>query len=119
MTSLDTLIDQIKTQPKNVEFNDVINIINEYYDYTPTKFTNGTQNDCVINKAGENEGSCKIFSFAKIHQLDEMQTLNCFGSYYRDDVLKHPDNTDHANIRAFIKYGWKQISFEGTALVQT
>ena len=116
MNKLDQLVMQIKTNPEKVAFHDVIKIIDEHYFYTPTPFTNGTGNDCIINKAGENEGSCKIFSFAHDQQLNKTQTLHCFGQYYRNDVLNHPENTDHSNIRRFIKYGWQGITFEGSAL---
>jgi len=116
MNKLEALIQQLKTAPEQTEFSEVIDIIEYFYHYTPSRFTNGSSEECVINEAGENEGSCKIFSFAQLNNLDEMQTLNCFGSYYRDDVLNHPDNSDHANIRTFIKYGWKYIKFESSAL---
>ena len=116
MNKLDQLVTQINTNPEKVEFQDVIAIINEYYHYTPTQFTNGIDNHRITNKAGENEGSCKIFSFARDQQLDENQTLHCFGRYYHNDVLHYPENTDHSNIRTFIKYGWKGITFEGSAL---
>ncbi len=118
MNKLDTLIKQLKTEPETVEFHDVIEVIDNYYHYRPTQFSNGPDNEIIINKAGENEGSCKIFSFAQIQQLDEAQTLQCFGQYYRNDVLLHPDNTDHANIRTFIKYGWGSINFDNIALEQ-
>jgi hypothetical protein len=116
MNKLDTLIKQIKTQPETTEFQDVINVIGQFYSYTPVCFFNGVESDRILNKAGENEGSCKIFSFALMHQLDKTQTLHCFGQYYRKDVLLQPDNTDHANIRTFIKHGWENINFENTAL---
>ena len=116
MNSLNTLLEQIKSKPETAEFQDVIDTITEHYDYTPTQFHNGADDDCVTSKAGENEGSCKIFAFAQLHQLNDNQTLNCFGRYYRDDVLKNPDNTDHANIRTFMKHGWKNIIFDGAAL---
>jgi hypothetical protein len=48
--------------------------------------------------------------------LTDEQTLHCFGTYYRDDVLNHPDNNDHRNIRLFMRYGWQGIMFEGDAL---
>ncbi|MEP1447388.1 MAG: HopJ type III effector protein [Paraglaciecola sp.] len=44
----------------------------------------------MINQAGTNEGSCKIFYFSKLQKLTENQTLALFGSYYRDDVLANP-----------------------------
>ena len=49
-----------------------------------TNFKNGNQ----INNANQNNGSCKIFTFAKMHQLEKNQTLALFGSYYFDDVLR-------------------------------
>ena len=116
MNKLDQLVKQIKVNPEKIEFQQVITVIEEHYFYTPTQFTNGAANDCIINQAGENEGSCKIFSFAHDQNLDKSQTLHCFGQYYRDDVLNHPENIDHANIRNFIKYGWKGITFNGSAL---
>ena len=117
MKNSEALIQQIKSNPESIEFQDVINHIDNFYHYTPTQFSNGPDNDYVISKVGENEGSCKIFSFAQIQQLDESQTLNCFGQYYRDDVLNHPDATDHANIRTFMKHGWKHVIFDHPALI--
>ncbi len=43
-------------------------------------------------------------------------TLNLFGAFYREDVLKNPEGTDHQNIRNFIEFGWDGIAFEGEAL---
>ena len=101
---------------RNTDFEQVINTINEHYDYTPSRFSNGIRDEIVINEAGTNEGSCKIFSFAQMNQLNKDETLNCFGKYYRDDVLNHPDKSDHANIRSFMIHGWDGINFEQTAL---
>lgn len=115
------LLERICNVPESIEFNDVIDTIDKCYRYTPTQFSNGLDSDndiCLINKPGENEGSCKIFSFAKIHNLNEDETLHCFGAYYRDDVLKYPDNEDHQNIRNFMKSGWAHIYFEKDALVE-
>jgi len=114
--TLEQFIEQIKVHPETIEFQDVLNIIDANYIYNATRFVNGPAEDCVINEAGKNEGSCKIFAFAQIHQLDEKQTLNCFGHYYRDEVLQHPDSSDHGNIRTFMKYGWKFIQYESAAL---
>ena len=93
-------------------FQETIAYIDTNYNFTPTTFKNGNQ----INNAGENNGSCKIFAFAKLHQLEKDQTLALFGSYYFDDVLKNPDGNDHQNIRNFMIFGWDGISFEGEAL---
>ena len=101
-----------------VEFEDVIDVIDEYFDYTPTHFTNGHGHDTVNNQAGSNEGSCKIFAFATMQGLTEAETLACFGKYYRQDVLQHPEADDHANIRTFMRHGWKGIRFEQSALIR-
>ncbi len=60
--------------------------------------------------------SCRIFAFAKIHNLSAEQTLALFGDYYRKDVLGNPDGTDHQNIRNFMRDGWAGIQFDGEAL---
>ncbi len=110
--SLLTFIEKIKTSPEIIEFNDTIAVIDKYYEFTPTVFKNGN----AVNEAGKNSGSCKLFAFAQLHQLTLMQTLNCFGAYYRNDVLGYPNNTDHQNIRNFIKTGWEGIVFDGSPL---
>ncbi|HEY5140982.1 MAG TPA: HopJ type III effector protein [Methylococcales bacterium] len=99
-----------------VSFDETIAVITENYHYQATEFDNGLNEDTLVNKAGTNEGSCKIFAFAKIHQLDQQQTLNLFGDYYRLEVLNEPQGTGHQNIRNFMKYGWEGICFKGEAL---
>jgi len=116
--SIQKLIHKIKTQPEAVSFNEVIDCIGSNYTYSPSQFSNGTTGDQVINTAGSNEGSCKIFAFAKLNQLDEQQTLNCFGNFYRKDVLDKPNGDDHANIRTFMRHGWNGIDFEQVALAE-
>ena len=110
--SVEELLEKIRSSRESVEFNDVLLIISENYDYQPAGFCNGV----VVNEQGENEGSCKIFAFAKWHDLDVVQTLSCFGKFYRDDVLKNPEGTDHANIRNFMARGWDGVDFEGEVL---
>lgn len=106
------LIEKLNTVPEQVTFNEVIATIESDYDYTPAKFSNGE----TVNEAGSNEGSCKIFAFARLNNLTEDKTLHCFGDYYRKDVLENPDSTDHANIRNFMQTGWQGIVFESEAL---
>jgi len=115
--TIEELIKQIKSQPEKVEFDQVIDAIDDHYEYTPTHFTNGQGHDLVNNLPGSNEGSCKIFAFATLNGLNEAETLACFGKYYREDVLNHPEGNDHANIRTFIRHGWSGIQFEGTVLI--
>lgn len=106
------LFEQLERAPETIQFKDVIAFIDEHYDFTPTKFTNGN----TVNDAGQNNGSCKIFSFAKLNDLSKEETLNLFGEFYREDVLKNPEGSDHQNIRNFMKSGWDEVSFEGKAL---
>jgi hypothetical protein len=100
-----------------VSFDETIAIISEHYHYQPTQFSNGSNGQLLVNLAGTNEGSCKIFAFAQIHNLNQQQTLNLFGDYYRQDVLGSPNGTGHQNIRSFMEYGWDGIHFDGVALV--
>ena len=106
------ILEQLEKSPEKIIFKDVIAYIDENYDFTPTKFTNGN----TINEANQNNGSCKVFSFAQLKNLSKEQTLWLFGEFYREDVLKNPDGTDHQNIRNFMKFGWEGISFDGEAL---
>jgi len=99
-----------------VSFADTIAVITGHYHYQPTTFSNGLGEDKLVNPAGTNEGSCKIFAFALIHQFDERATLNLFGDYYRVEVLNDPEGTGHQNIRNFMKYGWEGVNFETNAL---
>lgn len=97
-----------------IDFEDTISLINSLYDYQPTRFSNGLSQP-VINDAGKNEGSCRIFAFAQLNRLSEAETLACFGRFYRD-VLNQPAGTDHGNIRAFMRDGWAGVQFDGPAL---
>ena len=106
------ILEQLEKSPETIIFKDIIAYIDENYDFTPTKFINGN----TTNEANQNNGSCKVFSFAKQINLSQEQTLTLFGEFYREDVLKNPDGTDHQNIRNFIEFGWDGISFDGVAL---
>lgn len=110
--TLNDFLAKLQTAPDTLEFTDTMAVIDALYNYTPTAFHNGD----VSNAAGQNGGSCKLFSFAKLQGFDEAQTLACFGRYYREDVLQHTDATDHQNIRNFMKTGWAGVKFEGEAL---
>lgn len=111
-TTFSNFKERLETQSPEVRFEEIIAIVDEYFEFTPSAFTNGD----LRNESGENSGSCKLFSVAKIMGLDEQQTLNAFGQYYRDDVLGNPEGDDHQNIRNFMKTGWAGIDFEQSAL---
>lgn len=100
----------------DADFEDVIAYVNAHYDYTPTRFSNGLGPEPVISEPGKNEGSCRIFAFARLAALSEADTVQLFGRFYRDDVLKNPGGNDHANIRRFLTDGWAGIRFDGEAL---
>ena len=110
--TLKSFLQILKDNPESIEFNDTMAIIDSLYDFTPTSFKNGD----LVNEAGQNSGSCKIFLFARLHSLTQEETLSCFGSYYRNDVVKYPENSDHQNIRNFIKTGWLGIKFDSEPL---
>ncbi len=115
MVTLEQFLEAIK-DGRDVEFEQTMAVIEDNFDYSPTSFRNGVGDDHLINDAGQNAGSCKIFAFARLQQLDPGQTLALFGRYYREDVLAHPEAQDHQNIRTFIRHGWAGIRFEGEAL---
>jgi hypothetical protein len=94
-----------------MKFEDLIALIDDDYNYTPAGFTNGE----VENTADENQGSAKLFCFAAIHQLTQLETLHCFGQYYQD-VLNSPESDSHGNIRNFMTYGWGGLKFESPVL---
>jgi hypothetical protein len=110
---LKELLTALSQSPETVQFQDVISVIDANYEFTPTEFKNGD----TVNEAGQNNGSCKIFDFAKLNQLDTQSALACFGDYYRKDVLGNPEGEDHQNIRNFMRFGWEGIEFKGEALV--
>jgi hypothetical protein len=110
--SIEELLLCLRNQPETIEFDQVMAVIARHYNYTPTAFSSGEVN----NPAGSNEGSCKLFAFAQLQSLSEVETLALFGRYYRDDVLGNPAGDDHANIRNFILDGWLGIRFDGVPL---
>ena len=95
----------------SAKFADVLAFIEARYQHNPTAFQNGTQ----FNAATENQGSAKVFSFAKIEGLNAEETLSLFAEHYAS-VLATPEGTDHQNIRQFMQNGWDGVKFEGEAL---
>jgi hypothetical protein len=105
-------LEKLFVSPGSIDFEETMAVIDRYYEFSPSGFTNGA----LINEAGQNNGSCKLFAFARLHGLDQQQTLSCFGRYYRQDVLQHPDSQDHQNIRNFMKTGWGGLHFDAAPL---
>ncbi|MFK8080545.1 MAG: HopJ type III effector protein [Granulosicoccus sp.] len=109
---LELFLNRLDTEPEGIEFPDVVALINQLYVFIPTGF----RNHDIYNEAGQNTGSCKLFAFARLHELDEKQTLALFGAYYRADVLRSPDGDSHPNIRQFMSTGWSGVEFDGVPL---
>jgi len=95
----------------STKFSEVMDYIDANYNFTPSKFKNGT----IVNEENQNNGSCKVFAFAKIKGYTKEQTLLCFGEHYQD-VLKTPEQDSHQNIRNFMEYGWEGIEISDNVL---
>jgi Tfp pilus assembly protein PilE len=105
-----TLLASLKDN--STKFTKVIQFIETYYQHQTTAFKNGD----AYNEATQNQGSAKVFGFAKINNLSAADTLYLFAEHYQA-VLADPNGTDHQNIRQFIAHGWDGIVFEGVALI--
>ena len=85
------LLDKIKQNPEEISFDEVIAYIDEHYDFVPTAFQNGE----VFNEENQNNGSCKIFSFAKKLSLNEKNKLFLFSTSYLCRVNTITTNTKY------------------------
>lgn len=114
-------ITKAKLNPDGIMFSDTMKIVDTYCDYMKKSFAVGD----VTSEAGENEGSSKMFSLARLLHLDRKDpgprfmlseeadinaSLVLFGEIYRD-VLANPAGDDHPNIRSAMKCGWSGIRF--------
>ena len=104
--------EKISKTPELITFEETMLVIDTLYQFCPTEFKNGK----ILNNTDQNQGSCKLFYFAKMQEFSKEQTLHAFGTYYREDVLKFPDDQNHGNIRSFMHFGWKGIDFGQEAL---
>ena len=82
--NVEDFLKKLNLNPTEITFELTMQVIDQYYDFSPTAFINGM----LRNKEGENNGSCKLFAFARLHDLDVQKTLACFGDFYRKDVLE-------------------------------
>ena len=111
--TFEEFLHKLNNTPEQIEFEDTMAQIDHAYDFTPTAFKNGE----IENKAGENNGSCKLLYFAMLNRFSREQTVSLFGKYFREDVLLNKEGDDHQNIRNFMKTGPRGVEFEGTALI--
>ncbi|MGV6818028.1 MAG: HopJ type III effector protein [Thiotrichales bacterium] len=116
MKHTEALIARLRSEPGSISFDQVMAVIAAEYEYAPQSFTNGLGDKKLFNAAGMNEGSCKLFAFADMNDLNEAETLALFGDYYRVDVLGDLTGTSHANIRNFMRFGWNGILFDAPPL---
>lgn len=93
------------------KFIDVLDFIDNRYQFSSTAFNNGT----LHNAKGQNSGSCRVLAFGKLHRLNALDTLKLFAEHYQE-VLDTPKGDNHQNIRQFITYGWRGVAFEGRPL---
>ncbi|WP_313376073.1 HopJ type III effector protein [Chishuiella sp.] len=97
----------------DLQFSEVLQYIEDNYNYTASAFTNGNQE----NAQDQNQGSAKVFAFAQLNNLSQEDTLKLFAEHYKA-VLETPEGTDHNNIRQFIQNGWNGVKFENTVLIK-
>ena len=109
--TIDELIKALKSNPADFCFADVMAAIDAAFVSQPCAFDNGEQK----NGADENQGSCKVFAFARHAGLDEGDTLRLFAEHYQS-VLDDPDGSAHGNIRAFMRSGWAGVTLHGNPL---
>jgi hypothetical protein len=93
------LLTQLDQSPETLVFKEIIAAIDAAYEFSPVAFLNNG----LENAQGENQGSCKVFAFAKLHNLSKNHTLALFAEHFFKSVLLKPDGTDHQNIRHFLK----------------
>lgn len=108
---LTTFLTELKAN--TYSFKDVLEFIETDYLHEPTAFKNGD----TYNEATQNQGSAKVFAFAKLNNLDTADTLYLFAEHYQA-VLATPTYNNHQNIRQFMVHGWQGIVFEGEALAK-
>ncbi len=105
------LLNRVQTGQFN--FAQVIEFIDNIYEYQPVSFYNGP----LVHAAGESEGSAKVFGFAKLHDLSVLDTLSLFAEHYQA-VKGNEKGTDHPNIRNFIRYGWSGFRMDHLPFVR-
>lgn len=95
-----------KLKGNSLTFKEVIEFIDANYQHQPTAFKNGD----VHNEASQNQGSARVFAFARLNDLSKEDTLYLFAEHYQS-VLNDANGTDHQNIRQFMLHGWPGIVF--------
>ena len=68
--STEDFLQKLDQNPDDVTFDQTMQLIDENYAFVPTAFINGM----IKNEVGENNGSCKLFAFAKLNKLSAEKT---------------------------------------------
>ncbi|SFV69698.1 Type III effector HopPmaJ [hydrothermal vent metagenome] len=97
----------------SMKFEDLMQVIEDNYNILTTAFKNGD----LENSADENQGSAKLFAFAKLHNLNNTETLRCFGQYYQE-VLDDKNGSSHSNIRQLILTGLENVILKKQILIK-
>lgn len=102
-----------KSKEGELQFQEVLEHIADQYNYSASAFQNGT----LKNSKEENQGSAKVFYFAKLNNLSQKETLGLFAEHYQN-VLDNPAGEGHQNIRQFMSNGWDAVLFEQEVLTK-
>ena len=70
-----------------------------------------------MNNLGENAATAKLLSFAALADLSDDETVLLWCEHYRS-VAETPQDTDHQNIRNFMKYGMAGVDMEEVCLTR-
>ncbi len=62
---LEDFKNKLKGNPREIKFSETMAVIDANYEFKPKAFKNGE----LLNAAGENSGSCKLFAFAQKQNL--------------------------------------------------
>ena len=69
--SITQLLTKVASQSDTVEFSEVMQVITDNYQYTPTRFSNGE----LINEIGTNEGNLAFLTFAIPPKLQTLREI--------------------------------------------
>jgi hypothetical protein len=101
---INSLLEGLKNH--TITFKEVLEFIETDITHVPTAFKNGE----AFNEATQNQGSAKVFTFAKKHEMSAADALYLFAEHYQA-VLATPEAADHQNIRQFMIHGWQGLQF--------
>ena len=111
--ALDYIENLRSAQTGDCKFSDFIAMLDSCYTAKPISFKNGD----LMNNLGENAATAKLLSFAALADLSDDETVLLWCEHYRS-VAETPQDTDHQNIRNFMKYGMAGVDMEEVCLTR-